>query len=51
MATTLKTFKLGEDWLNTRHAVDIAELNPAYDIDNQTAKLAASRIHRIINNV
>ena len=32
-------------------ALDIAELNPEYDIDNQTAKLAASLIHTIIKNV
>lgn len=31
-------------------SVDIAEMNSNYDIDNQTAKLAASLIHAIINS-
>ena len=30
-------------------AVDIAEMNPIYDVDNQTARLAASLIHGIIH--
>ncbi|QLG44675.1 formimidoylglutamase [Costertonia aggregata] len=30
--------------------LDIAELNPKYDIDNRTAKLAASLVHYIIHN-
>lgn len=30
-------------------AVDIAEMNPAYDVDHQTARLAASLIHGIIH--
>ena len=28
---------------------DIAEMNPTYDIDHQTAKLAASLIHFVIH--
>ena len=32
-------------------ALDIAELNPNYDMDNQTARLAASLIHTIIHNI
>lgn len=32
-------------------SLDIAEMNPKYDIDNQTAKLAASLIHFIIHNI
>lgn len=31
-------------------ALDIAELNPQYDIDQQTAKLAASLVHYVIHN-
>lgn len=31
-------------------AADIAEFNPAYDRDGQTAKLAASLIHRLIHS-
>lgn len=31
-------------------AVDIAEMNPKYDIDGQTAKLAASLVHYIIHS-
>ncbi|OQD43651.1 formimidoylglutamase [Croceivirga radicis] len=30
-------------------SMDIAELNPDYDIDNQTAKLAASLVHFVIH--
>ncbi len=32
-------------------AADVAELNPAYDKDQQTAKLAASLVHRIMHTV
>ena len=32
-------------------SMDIAEMNPTYDIDNQTAKLAASLIHHVIHNI
>jgi len=32
-------------------SMDIAEMNPTYDIDNQTAKLAASLIHYVIHNI
>lgn len=32
-------------------ALDIAELNPEFDVDNQTAKLAASLIHTIIHSI
>jgi formiminoglutamase len=32
-------------------SMDIAELNPALDRDNQTAKLAASLVHFIIHKV
>lgn len=31
-------------------SIDIAELNPKYDNDNQTAKLAASLIHQVIHS-
>ena len=31
-------------------SLDIAEMNPEYDIDNQTAKLAASLVHTVIHN-
>lgn len=31
--------------------LDIAELNPDFDIDNQTAKLAASLMHYVIHNL
>ncbi|SIQ18095.1 formimidoylglutamase [Maribacter ulvicola] len=31
--------------------LDVAELNPKYDIDNQTAKLAASLIHYAIHKI
>ena len=31
--------------------LDIAELNPTYDIDNQTSKLAASLIHFVLHNL
>ena len=30
-------------------SMDIAEMNPKYDRDNQTAKLAASLIHQVIH--
>jgi len=32
-------------------SLDIAEMNPKYDIDNQTAKLAASLVHFVIHSV
>ena len=32
-------------------SMDIAEMNPKYDIDDQTAKLAASLIHYVIHNI
>ncbi|NNK75558.1 MAG: formimidoylglutamase [Maribacter sp.] len=32
-------------------SIDIAEMNPKYDIDNQTAKLAASLIHHIMHSI
>ncbi len=32
-------------------ALDIAELNPDFDVDNQTAKLAASLVHYVIHNL
>lgn len=32
-------------------SIDIAEMNPKYDIDNQTAKLAASLVHYIIHKL
>lgn len=32
-------------------SIDIAEMNPQFDIDNQTAKLAASLIHHVIHNI
>ncbi|HLT50667.1 MAG TPA: formimidoylglutamase [Arenibacter sp.] len=31
-------------------SLDIAEMNPIYDIDDQTAKLAASLIHFVVHN-
>ncbi|MGJ8660152.1 MAG: formimidoylglutamase [Cellulophaga fucicola] len=31
-------------------SLDIAEMNPTYDIDNQTAKLAASIVHTVIHS-
>lgn len=31
--------------------LDIAELNPKYDVDNQTAKLAASLVHYILHDL
>jgi len=31
--------------------MDIAEMNPKYDVDGQTAKLAASLIHHVIHTV
>lgn len=32
-------------------ALDIAELNPTYDIDNRTARLAASLVHTVIHSL
>ncbi|NNF19164.1 MAG: formimidoylglutamase, partial [Flavobacteriaceae bacterium] len=32
-------------------SMDIAELNPAFDIDQQTAKLAATLVHRTIHSL
>ncbi len=32
-------------------SMDIAELNPAYDVDQQTAKLAATLVHRTIHSL
>ena len=32
-------------------ALDIAELNPEFDIDNQTARLAASLVHTVIHSI
>ena len=32
-------------------ALDIAEMNPKYDVDNQTAKLAASLIHYVVHDI
>ncbi|ASV29661.1 formimidoylglutamase [Maribacter cobaltidurans] len=32
-------------------ALDIAELNPDFDVDNQTAKLAASLVHYVIHDL
>lgn len=32
-------------------SLDIAEMNPKYDVDNQTAKLAASLIHFVMHNI
>jgi len=32
-------------------SMDIAEMNPKYDIDGRTAKLAASLIHYVIHNI
>ena len=32
-------------------ALDIAELNPNFDIDNQTARLAASLVHTVIHSL
>jgi len=29
-------------------SIDIAEMNPKYDIDNRTAKLAASLVHFVL---
>ncbi|MDT0539096.1 formimidoylglutamase [Croceitalea sp. P059] len=31
-------------------SIDIAEMNPKYDIDNNTAKLAASLIHKVLHS-
>ena len=32
-------------------SMDVAEMNPTYDIDNQTAKLAASLVHFVVNEM
>lgn len=32
-------------------SVDVAEMNPTHDIDNQTAKLAASLVHFVMHNI
>jgi len=32
-------------------SMDIAEMNPTYDIDDQTAKLAASLIHHVMHSI
>lgn len=32
-------------------SLDLAEMNPKYDIDNQTAKLAASLVHFVIDKI
>lgn len=32
-------------------SMDVAEMNPTYDIDNQTAKLAASLVHFVVNKL
>lgn len=32
-------------------ALDIAEMNPKYDVDHQTARLAASLIHQVIHSI
>jgi len=32
-------------------SLDIAEMNPKYDIDNQTAKLAASLVHFVMHSI
>jgi len=32
-------------------SLDVAEMNPKYDVDGQTAKLAASLIHFVIHNL
>jgi len=32
-------------------SLDIAEMNPKYDIDNQTAKLAASLVHFVLHQI
>ena len=31
--------------------IDFAEVNPEYDIDNRTAKLAGSLIYDVMNNL
>ncbi|HAI37919.1 MAG TPA: formimidoylglutamase, partial [Maribacter sp.] len=31
--------------------LDVVELNPNYDIDDQTAKLAASLVHYVIHKI
>lgn len=32
-------------------SMDVAEMNPTYDIDNHTAKLAASLVHFVMHNI
>ncbi len=32
-------------------SIDVAEMNPTYDIDDQTAKLAASLVHFVIHDI
>ena len=32
-------------------SLDVAEMNPTYDIDNQTAKLAASLVHYVVHQM
>ena len=32
-------------------SLDVAEMNPTYDVDGQTAKLAASLVHYVIHNL
>ena len=32
-------------------SLDIAEMNPKYDVDGQTAKLAASLVHFVMHNI
>ncbi|MCK5442814.1 MAG: formimidoylglutamase [Maribacter sp.] len=32
-------------------SIDVAEMNPTYDIDNQTAKLAASLVHFVMHRI
>lgn len=32
-------------------SIDVAEMNPTYDIDNHTAKLAASLVHFVMQNI
>ncbi|MGI9550615.1 MAG: arginase family protein, partial [Aurantibacter sp.] len=32
-------------------SIDVAEMNPKYDIDNQTAKLAASLVHFVMHEI
>ena len=32
-------------------ALDVAEMNPDFDVDNQTARLAASLVHYVIHAI